>query len=84
MGACEILDPAKDEQPAFLIISGPKPSPWNVMLSNGQTTLNSLTPNEPYSIIVRLNDYFRPLRGIVTAVSEHGFVKIELVAKRKA
>jgi hypothetical protein len=84
MGACDILDPAKNERPVFLIISGPKPSPWNVALSNGETTLNQLPPNESYSIIIRLNDYFRPLRGIVTAVLEHGFVKIELVSKRKA
>src|SRR5258705_8737879 len=25
-GACRVLDPAKPEQPAFLIIAGPKPS----------------------------------------------------------
>jgi hypothetical protein len=81
LGACEVLDPAKSEQPAFLIISGPKPSPWNVMLSYGETKLNQLPPNEPYSIIVKLNDYFRPLMGIVTAVSEHGHVKIQLADK---
>jgi hypothetical protein len=51
------------------------------MLSYGETTLNQLPPNESYSIILRLNDYFRPLKGLVTAVLEHGFVKIELCRK---
>jgi hypothetical protein len=78
--AGEVLDPAKNERPVFLIIAGPKPSPWNVMLSYGETKLNQLPPNEAYSIVLRLNDYFRPLRGIVAAVLEHGYPKIQLVA----
>jgi hypothetical protein len=81
LGACELLDPAKPEQPIFLIIAGPGPSPWNVMISDGETKLNQLPANESYSIILNLNDYFRPLRGIVTAVMEHGRVKIQLATK---
>jgi hypothetical protein len=84
LGASEVLNPAKNERPAFLIISGAEPSPRHVMLSDGEIGLNRLPPNEPYSIIVRLNDYFRPLKGIVTAVSEQGHVKIELIGKQRA
>jgi hypothetical protein len=84
-GACDILDPAKPERPGvFLVTSGPVPNPWRVSLAYNDTKLGALAPNEPYSIIIKLNDYFRPLQGKVTAVWEHGGANIDLAARRKA
>jgi hypothetical protein len=83
LGACEILDPSKSERAVFLVMSGPKVSPWSVHLAYEEMRLGALTPNEPYSIIWRLNDYFRPLRGIVSVVDERGTPKIDLIAKER-
>jgi hypothetical protein len=81
-GACEVLDPKKKGRPTFLLISGPAPSPTTVMISYGETKLNQLSSGAPWSIILNLTEYFRPLRGIVNAVLERGTVKIELVSER--
>jgi hypothetical protein len=80
-GACEVLDPKKKGRPTFLVICGPAPSPTTVFLSYGETKLNQLPPGAPWSIILNLTEYFRSLRGKVTAVLERGTVKIELVEK---
>jgi hypothetical protein len=80
-GACEVLDPKKKGRPAFLVISGPAPSPFTVFLSYGETKLNQLPPGAPWTIILNLTEYFRPLRGIVNAVLERGTVKIWLTEK---
>jgi hypothetical protein len=82
LGACEVLDPRKKGRPTFLVICGPAPSPVTVFLSYGETKLNQLPPGAPWSIILNLTEYFRPLRGIVTAVLERGSVKIELLSER--
>src|SRR5207247_5726795 len=78
-GACEVLDPKKKGRPTFLVICGPAPSPSTVFISYGETKLNQLPPGAPWTIILNLTEYFRPLRGIVTAVSDRGTVKFELV-----
>jgi hypothetical protein len=82
-GACRVLDPEKNVRPAFLVIAGPAPSPWTVFISEGKTTLNQLPPSAPWSIVLNLAEYFRPLRGIVSAVEDHGFVKVELLPSRR-
>jgi hypothetical protein len=81
-GACEVLDPGKKGRPTFLVICGPAPSPSTVFISYGETRLNQLPPGAPWSIVLNLTEYFRPLRGIVTAVNERGTVKIELLSER--
>ena len=85
MGACEVLDPRKPISPAFLTISGPTVGPYSVVLANGDFTLDKLigASEAPWSIILNLVQYFKPLRGTVSAVSEHGFVKIELSKKER-
>jgi hypothetical protein len=83
MGACEVLDPGKHIGPSFLTISGPNPGPYSVTLSRGKTTLDQMTgaPGAPWSIVLNLVQYFKPLRGTVSAVLEHGYIKIELCRK---
>jgi hypothetical protein len=80
-GACEVLDPKKKGRPTYLVICGPAPSPTTVFISYGETRLNQLPPGAPWTIILNLTEYFRPLRGVVSAVLERGMVKIELVGK---
>src|SRR5258707_871394 len=82
LGACEILDARKKGRPTFLVICGPAPSPSTVFISYGETKLNQLPPGAPWSIVLNLTEYFRPLRGIVTAVLERGTVKIELASRK--
>jgi hypothetical protein len=80
LGACEVLDPGKKGRPTFLVIGGPNPAPFMVTLSYGKTRLNQLSPVW-WTIILNLTEYFKPLRGIVTAIKERGTIKIELVKK---
>jgi hypothetical protein len=84
MAACEVLNPGKPIGEAFLTISGPTPGPYSVAVSGGKTTLNQLVgaPNVPWSIVLNLTYYFKPLRGIVSAVLEHGTPKIDLIEGR--
>jgi hypothetical protein len=82
-GACQVLDPGQHVRPAFLVIAGPSPSPFTVFVSYGETKLNQLPPSAPWSIVLNLAEYFRPLRGIVTAVQDgRGFVKVEMMASK--
>ena len=80
-GACEVLDPRKKGRPTFLVICGPAPSPSTVFISYGETKLTQLPPGAPWTIILNLTEYFRPLRGVVNAVLEGGPVKIWLTKK---
>jgi hypothetical protein len=80
LGACEVLDPKKKGRQTFLVLCGPAPSPFTVFLSYGETKLSQLSPGAPWTIILNLTEYFRPLRGIVNAVND-GIVKIWLTEK---
>jgi hypothetical protein len=84
MAACEVLNPGKPIGPAFLFISGPTPGPYSIALPNGNTTVDQIVgmPDVPWSIILNLTHYFKPLRGIVSAVVEHGTPKIDLIEGR--
>jgi hypothetical protein len=74
-------DPAFRGQ-GFLEISGP-PNPsraFRVAISPGETSLTQLMGRSraPWSIILNLTEYLRPLKGIVKATRPGGFIKFEL------
>lgn len=84
MGASDVLDPNQTEQKTpFLVIYGQTPGDIHIALAHADTPLLARSAQHArWLIILNLADIFRPLRGIVTAVNEHGLVKIEL-AKTK-
>lgn len=81
--AAKVLDPSKPIEAAFLFISGPTLGPYSIAVANEKTTLYQIVggPEAPWSIILNLTRYFKRLRGIVSAIEEHGTIKIDLIAK---
>ena len=84
MGASEILNPSKqDKKMQFLIIQGqPTGQPAVALADENTPLLQRSAKHAQWLIILNLTELFRPLQGIVSVVSDHGFIQVELVQKK--